>query len=155
MRSPRYLEEGARYHVTIRANRQEMIFKTDLVKEMFIEILYRAKEKYSFLLQNFCIMGNHVHLIIQPIAGACLSRIMQWIAGVFAMNYNREFGLTGHVWGERFFSRIIRNLAHFLMTMKYVDQNPVKAKLVAEPIEWVYSGSWHEENGISDLIDDE
>ena len=97
MRKPRELEENARYHVTARANRKEMILETSEMKEMFLSVLRRAKRKYDFRLENFCIMGNHFHFVIQPGRGESLSAIMRWIMSVFAMAYNKIRGFTGHV----------------------------------------------------------
>lgn len=116
MRVPRRLQRGALYHVTVRANRREMIFNSDEVKRLFIMVLERASRKFTFRVDNFCIMGNHVHLLILPESGTSLSRLMQWILSVFAMAYNKKYGLTGHVWGERFFSRIVDSLGsvHYL-----------------------------------------
>jgi putative transposase len=88
-----------------------MIFHADAMKELFRVVLLEAKKKFRFHLHNFCILGNHFHLIIQPQARANLSAIMQWIMSVFAQRWNRHHGLRGHVWGERFFSRIIGSLA--------------------------------------------
>src|SRR5512145_89083 len=107
MRRPRELQADARYHVTARANRKEMILDTSAMKELFLSVVKRAKEKYDFRLENFCIMGNHVHFLIQPGRGESLSAIMRWILSVFAMAYNKIRCMTGHVWGCRFFSRII------------------------------------------------
>ena len=66
MRQARKLVEGARYHVTARANRKEMILDSSARKELFLSVVKRAKEKYEFRLENFCIMGNHFHFVIQP-----------------------------------------------------------------------------------------
>jgi putative transposase len=85
MRLPRELKEGARYHVTARANRKEMILDTSSMKELFLSVVKRAKRKYDFRLENFCLMGNHFHLVVQPGRGESLSTIMRWILSVFAM----------------------------------------------------------------------
>jgi putative transposase len=110
MRKPRELRAGARYHVTARANRKEMILDRGAMKELFLSVVRRAKLKYDFRIENFCIMGDHFHLIIQPGRGESLAAIMRWILSVFAMTYDRVQGLTGHIWGCRFFSRIIESL---------------------------------------------
>jgi putative transposase len=107
MRHARELKEGARYHVTARANRKGMILDTSAMKELFLSVVKRAKMKYDFRLENFCIMGNHFHFVIQPGRGESLSAIMRWIMSVFAMAYNKIRGLHRTRWGCRFFSRII------------------------------------------------
>jgi putative transposase len=153
MRKPRELAEGARYHVTARANRREMILDTSAMKELFLSVVKRAKAKYDFRLENFCIMGNHFHFVIKPGNDENLSAIMRWILSVFAMAYNKIKGFTGHVWGCRFFSRIIASLRELLQVFGYIDGNPVKAGQVDDRREWRWGGLWHDRTGCRDLIE--
>ena len=64
MRKNRMIVPGAYYHVCTRVNRGEMIFNNRMMKQLFLRVLQDAKAKYSFRLENFCIMGNHFHLLI-------------------------------------------------------------------------------------------
>lgn len=153
MRKPRVLLDQARYHVTARANRKEMILDSSRAKALFLTIVAQAKKRYSFRIDNFIVMGNHFHLIIQPGKGISLSRIMQWILSVFAQAYNRLHGVTGHVWGERFFSRIIRNIGEYLLIFDYIDGNPVKAGLIDFCGDWIFSGLNFRRRGIREVID--
>jgi len=153
MRKPRVLQRGVRFHVSGRANRKEMILDSPGIKACFLDVIVQAKKRYSFSIENFCVMGNHYHLIIRPGLDENLSRIMQWILSVFAMRYNRLFGLTGHVWGERFFSRILENIRQFLMIFEYIDNNPVEAKLVRSPDRWLFSGRMHRIRGYRGILD--
>ena len=153
MRKPRFLKPGAKYHVVARANRQEMIFEHDVFKEIFLATMKRAKKKYQFLFFNFCIMGNHIHFIIQPGTKANLSKIMQWILSVFAMKYNRIHGYKGHVWYDRFKSRILEGIFEYLDAYVYVLQNPVEAGLVKRANEWRYNGITFMLNGGTELLE--
>ena len=153
MRKPRELQEQAKYHVTARANRKETILDRSRIKAIFLEVVARAKRRYAFRIDNFTVMGNHFHLIIQPGEGVSLSRIMQWILSVFAQTYNRLHGLTGHVWGERFFSRIIRSLGEYLITSDYIDENPMRAGFVGFSGDWEYGGLFFRRRGIRQIID--
>jgi len=144
MRHPRQLREGARYHVTGRINRQKPELEAKAIKEEFLEVVRRAKQRYSFQIENFCIMGNHFHFIILPAKGECLSDIMRWIMSVFAMRYNRINGIHGHVWGERFFSRIIDGFVEYLRIFAYICNNPIKAGCVPGSAKnWEYGGAGH------------
>ena len=107
MRRSRFLEDGARYHVTVRVNNKEMLLEPEEAKQLFETVLIRAKRRYSFSLGHFVLMGNHIHLIILPHSDESLSRIMQWILSVFALKYNKMTGRTGHFWGDRFFSSVL------------------------------------------------
>jgi putative transposase len=119
-----------------------MIFEADKVKDLFLSVVAEAKRKYVFRLENFCVMGNHFHAIIRPGWGESLSSIMRWILGVFATRYNRMRNISGHVWGDRFFSRIIENLRSYLLTFSYIDANPLVAGLVNRAEDWLY-GRFH------------
>jgi len=153
MRMPRMLREGGRYHVVARANRKEMILDSLAMKNLFLQTVARAKKKYDFRVENFCIMGNHFHMIIQPMNGASLSGIMQWIMSIFAMRWNRINKLTGHVWGGRFFSRLMESLMEFLQVFRYIDDNPVKACQVTQTYEWQHGGLWHRRTGVREIVD--
>ena len=152
MRKNRMLLEGAEYHVTARINRGEKIFSSQENRELFIGILKRAKKRFNFSIKNFCIMGNHIHLLIKPGQGESLSRIMQWILGVYAQLYNKTHGLTGHLWGDRFFSRIISGILDFLRVFMYINNNPVMAGLVDRPEQWKHGGLWHHKKGLTEII---
>ena len=146
------LLEGAEYHVTARINRGEKIFLRQEDRELFMIILKRAKKKFLFSLKNFCIMGNHIHLLIKPGAGESLSKIMQWILGVFAQLWNKKHKLSGHLWGDRFFSRIISGILDFVRVFIYIDYNPVFAGIVRKPEQWEFGGLWHHKKGLTDII---
>lgn len=158
MRKPRKLRQNAKYHVISRANRQEMILYSKVLKNQFLEIVKRARIKYAFLIHNFCIMGNHFHFIMQPLKGENLSRIMQWILSVYAMKYNRIFNLKGHVWHDRFKSKIINDFRQYVATFIYIMENPVRAKLAKKSEEFEFNGiyfmlkGWYEILNPPDLV---
>ncbi|MCF6335174.1 MAG: transposase [Spirochaetales bacterium] len=153
MRKRRELKEGASYHVYARINRQEYILQAVFIKKLFMSILKRAMIKYSFQIGNYCIMGNHVHFILKPLKGESLSAIMKWILGVFAQKYNRTFDLHGHVWYDRFKSKIIIDFRQYLHTFIYISNNPVKAGMVGSPGDYLYGGIYFIQKGIYDLME--
>lgn len=123
-----------------RANRREFILRDDHAKHMFLETVRRAKEKYSFRIINMCVMGNHFHLMIEPGRNQSLSKIMQWILSVFARQFNRAYELEGHVWYDRFKSKLVSSLRQFMATFNYISENPVRANLVARSADYPYGG---------------
>jgi putative transposase len=131
-----------------------MIFDTSSMKELFLSVVVRAKQKYDFRIENFCIMGNHFHFVIQPLHGESLSAIMRWIMSVFAMAFNKIKGFTGHVWGCRFFSRIIVSLRDLIEVFEYIDHNPVKASQVEDRREWRYGGLSHNREGCREIVEE-
>ncbi len=123
-----------------RANRQEFIFRKDIIKELLLETVRDARKKHSFHITNLCVMGNHVHVMIRPGKGDSLSRIMQWILGVFAVRYNKVFGLNGHVWYDRFKSKVVESFRQCIATFLYICDNPLRAGLVDKASEYKYGG---------------
>ncbi len=153
MRKTREIRNGAMYHVVARANRGEFLLDSPLCKEMFLDILKRAKEKYPFKLKHFCIMSNHIHLLIEPVSNTRLSKLMQWILSVFAAKINKYFGLKGHVWYDRFKSKIIKGFTQYIKTFEYISNNPVKAKMCKNSLDYKYSGLKFIFEKIFDLVE--
>jgi REP element-mobilizing transposase RayT len=153
MRKIRSLKEGARYHVIARVNRRELILNSPEIKQLFLDTVKRAKMKYKFCVFNFCIMGNHIHFIIQPLKNESLSRIMQWILAVFAIHFNKKFNYIGHVWHDRFKSFILWNFGQFLQTFLYISENPVRAGLVGNAYAFPYNGVWYIKRGRFDIVE--
>jgi putative transposase len=152
-RQKRYLKKNASYHVIAIFNRFENAFEIDLFKEMFLVVLMQAKNKYKFYLRNFCIMPNHVHFIIQPAGNCELPDIMRWILSVFAKRYNKVNNLKGHLFMDRYKSKVIEDLIQFLNTFNYISNNPVKANIVKEASLYKFGGFYFMLKKIFDIIE--
>jgi putative transposase len=123
-------------------------------KKLFLSFVQKAKRKFHFRLWDFCIMRNHIHFLIKPGKSGILSEIMQWIKRDFAKSWNKERGRKGHVWGERFHSRIINGMRDFLRMREYIDENPVKAGRAERAADWVFGSLYHRLHRPSSLLDD-
>lgn len=153
MRKARIIQQGATYHVVAKSNRGEFILNSDEMKEMFICIVENAKKKYRFKLKHYCIMNNHIHLLIEPAPGTDLSKLMQWILSVFAIRFNKMFGQNGHVWYDRFKSKIIRSFQQFVNTFQYISENPLKAGICLNIRNYAYSGLYELKRNRFRLLD--
>ncbi len=153
MRKPRELKEGAQDHVTAQVNRQEFIFADEQIKQMMDKVLHRAKEKFTYSISSYDIMSSHIHLIIKPLRNNSLSKIMQWILSVFAKKYNRLMGLKGHVWCDRFASKIIKTVKQYINTFRYILKNPVKARIVRDTTEYPHSSGYCIRRFLHDIVD--
>jgi putative transposase len=119
-----------------------------------LTFIKKAKEKYPFQLLNFCIMDNHIHLLIKPAPGQSLSKIMQWIKGNFARYWNKVHNKQGgHLWGKRFFSKIINDVRYFLRVFNYIDKNPERAGIVEWAEDWEFGGLYHHRHRRMDVVD--
>ncbi len=153
MRKKREFIEGAFYHVTSRTNNKIRIFENRLGRKIMLMTLESAKDKFRFTLTNFCIMPTHIHLLIQPQKGTLLNIVMQWIKTYSAKYWNRIHGSKDHVWGDRYFARMIKSPEEYDYVMNYIDQNPVTAGLSATHADWNASGAFYKARNIEGLVD--
>ena len=153
MRKKREFMEGAAYHVTSRTNDRIRVFDSKLGRRIMLLTLENAKEKYRFRLHNFCIMPNHIHLLLAPANDTNLSRVIQWIKTHSAKRWNYIHGSKDHLWGERFFSRPVKDLQDHFTVHNYIDQNPVKAGLVHYAQDWKESGAYYIANNVNGFVD--
>jgi len=111
------------------------------VAEVVESVLLDA-DRDLFDLRGWVIMPNHAHILLRPNAGISLSKIMQKIKGASAYEANRVLGRTGAFWMRDYFDRYIRDHEHYLKAVKYIEQNPVKARFCADPAEWRFGSAW-------------
>ena len=130
MRRNRKLEFGASYYLTCNINRFKEELKEDDIKELFVTTLKRAKEKFKFDVYDIIILNDHFHMVLKPDPKDkdiyLLSKIMQWILSVFAINYNKKTGLKGKVWYDRFKSEIIETAEEIVKFVERIKANFVR-----------------------------
>jgi putative transposase len=153
MRKKREFIEGAAYHVTSRTNNKNRVFECNVGKKTMLLILRDAKEKFGFRLVNFCVMPTHLHLLIIPGERGSLAQIMHWVKTHSAKRWNRIHGSTGHLWGQRYFARALKDPRDHAYVMEYIDRNPVKAGLAQAVGDWKASGAYYIRHNRVGLVD--
>ncbi|MBI4190153.1 MAG: transposase [Betaproteobacteria bacterium] len=139
MSRPLRLEfEGALYHVTSRGDRREPIFEDDADREAWLVVVGQGLERFDATAFAYCLMGNHFHLVVQT-RQPNLSRLMRQINGVYTQRYNRRHAKVGHLFQGRFKAVVVDEEAYFLEVCRYVDLNPVRAKMAKRPQDWPWS----------------
>ena len=148
-RIPRNVVSDVVYHILNRANGREQIFQKEKDYEAFIKILIEAKEKYPMRILSFCIMPNHWHLVLYPKKGEDLSNFMRWITHTHTQRYHSRYKTIGygHIYQGRYKSFPIEKDNHFLQVCRYIERNPLRAKLVKKAQNWKWSSLWIRENG--------
>ena len=119
---------GAIYHVTSRGDRRESIFEDDVDRERFLAVLDQATARFDAQVLAYCLMGNHYHLVLHTRQGN-LSLLMRHLNGVYTQAYNRRHGVVGHLLQGRFKAILVDRDAYLLTLCRYVELNPVRAKL--------------------------
>ena len=130
---------GYTYHVSTRCVDQAYLLHREELKEIAIKVIENAKKKYNFSCFGFTIMDNHVHMIIQTVKEDNISIIMQVINKNIATKCNQVLDRTGHFWGARFHSTLIKSDEQLYNTLIYLNLNPIKAGLVYDPKDWKWS----------------
>lgn len=149
-RARRALSESGFYHVTMRGNGRQIIFEDDEDRKSFLDFLRRGKEKYQVGIIAWCLMDNHVHLLVGDQKGT-ISKIMQSLASGYAGYFNRKYGQIGHVFQDRFASSPIESDVYLLETVQYIHNNPAKAGIcLAEEYPWSSFSEYVLGSGLSD-----
>lgn len=137
-RRAREKSETGIYHIMIRgANRQE-IFHDDEDRLRFLETLDRIKITSEIKVYGWCLMNNHVHLLLEEV-NEDISITMKRLGVSFVWYYNQKYKTTGHLFQDRFKSENVESDKYLLTIIRYIHQNPVKAHLVKRVEQWRWS----------------
>jgi putative transposase len=124
------------YHVIARANGGAAVFRSGRDYAEFLELIEGAWERFGAPALAYCLMPNHVHLVLRPGEGESLSRWMQWLLTRHAVRLNRRRAAMGAVWQARFRGFPIQEDAHLLTVLRYVERNALRAGLVERAQDW-------------------
>jgi len=127
------------FHVLDRGNNRQIIFHDDEDFIYFLKLLKRYKKELKFKLYHFCLMSNHIHLMIEPTVEGSLPKIMMRLTLAYSSFFNKKYRGVGHVWQGRYKSSLVDKEDYFIWCGLYVELNPVRAGLVARPENWRWS----------------
>lgn len=137
------------YHVINRANARARIFRQQKDYLAFMEIVQEAKEKFPIDILSMTVMPNHWHFVLKPKQNGGMSNFMAWLTMTHAQRwhaYYRTVG-TGHLYQGRYKSFPVQTDEYFLQLVRYVERNPLRAKLVQRAEDWEWGSLWIRENG--------
>ena len=132
VRSAREKSASGIYHVMLRGINRQDIFCDAEDYWHFLEIVKRVKESGSCIIYGYCLMENHVHLLLCE-RGQELAVIMKRIGTSYAWWYNKKYDRVGHLFQNRFRSEAVETETYLLGVLRYIHHNPVKAKLSLTP----------------------
>ena len=137
-RIARIVVPGLPHHITQRGNNRQDVFFTDDDRHRYLRILLEQSKKYQLQVRGYCLMTNHIHLIASPKHEESLAKAIGRTHFIYTQYINRHHGRSGHLWQNRFFSCLLDG-PHVYATMRYVERNPVRSKMVRVP--WRYPWS--------------
>src|SRR5438309_1074601 len=122
---------GFCFHVLNRGNRRAQVFHDPGDYDAFVGLLAKAATRFRVRPIGFCLMPNHFHLAMWPVGETDLSACMHWLLTTHASHYQKFYRTTGHVWQGRFKAFPIQEGDHLLTVLRYIERNPLRARLVA------------------------
>lgn len=136
-RLPR-IEIAGFYHIINRGVEQRIVFKEKEDYDFFLEQLSSLSKNFNITIHNYCLMNNHYHLLIET-RDENLSRFMRQLNGIYAIYFNKKYKRSGHLWQGRFKSWYVTDETYLYTLILYIEQNPIKAKIVKNITDYPYS----------------
>jgi putative transposase len=140
-RIPRASVGGVCYHIINRGNSQRDVFLKDSDYEAFLKAMSHACIEVPMRVLAYCLMPNHFHLAVWPRGDGDLSTWMHWLQNTHVRRYHQHYHSTGHLWQGRFKAFPIQEDDHLLTVLRYVERNPLRAKLVRRAERWTWSSA--------------
>jgi len=137
-RIARVVIPGLTHHITQRGNYGINIFHDDKDRIEYLSRINEYCQKFGVSVLCYCLMSNHVHFIVIPPEENTLARIFHTAHMRYTQYFNKRKGDRGHLWQGRFYSYVLDE-GHLIEAARYIERNPVKAKIVKKPWQWKWS----------------
>jgi len=138
---------GICYHVINRGNARREVFLKDDDYDAFLKAIAHASIEIPMRVLGLCLMPNHFHLAVWPVHDGDLSRWMHWLLNAHVRRYHQHYHGGGHIWQGRYKSFPIEQDEHLLTVLRYIERNPVRAKLAKRAEQWSWSSARYWEAG--------
>ncbi len=138
-RLPRFFVEGQPQHIIQRGNNRDAIFASKDDYRFYLECLADAAHRHDLEIHAYCLMTNHVHLLASPHTPVSLPKTLQSIGRKYVQYFNFTYDRTGTLWEGRYKATLIDSDRYLLTCMRYIELNPVRARMVDHPKEYPWS----------------
>lgn len=145
---PRQARERSKsgiYHLMLRGINKQNIFEDNEDRQKFIETLEYYQNNNKYIVYGYCLMDNHIHLLIKENEES-ISQTIKRISSSYVYWYNQKYERCGHLFQERFKSEIVETDAYFIVVLRYIHQNPMKAEIARDIKKYLWS-SYHDYTG--------
>ena len=143
---------GLPHHIVQRGNNRSATFYHGDDYEKYLTLLGKAAIKHNSVVHAYVLMTNHVHLLVSPSSSDGLSLTMQTLGRRFVNYINKRYRRTGTLWKGRFKCSVVDSEHYCLACYRYIDLNPVRAAMVADPIDYRWSSCRHNVLGESNSL---
>ncbi|WP_173918603.1 transposase [Halobacillus sp. Marseille-Q1614] len=150
-RGKRIWYPGAMYHITARGNRKENIFLSDYDRMKYLATIQKVKTKFRFNLHAYCLMSNHIHLLIETTQFPP-GKILHLLHLNYSKYFNKKYDHVGHLFQGRYWDKLIMNRYYFTKACSYIHLNPSTANLLDEENSPLWSSHYYYANNESDPL---
>ena len=151
-RMPRYAAPGMTQHIIQRGTNRSVIFVLDSDYRFFLECLREACEKHGCQVHAYVLMTNHVHLLVTPTTTFAIARVMQSVCRRYIRRFNDLHQRTGTLCQGRYRATLVDTEGYLFACHRYIEDNPVRAGLVATPGQYPWSSYRANALGVTDLL---
>lgn len=130
---------GLPYHIVQRGNNRQACFQDPVDYHRYLDLWQRFARQHEVDVHAYCLMTNHVHLLVTPAAEDSISRTMKDVGSRYAQYVNKRYRRTGTLWEGRHRSSLVQTERYLLTCYRYVELNPVRAGMVCRPEEYPWS----------------
>ena len=138
-RHPRLIYADVAVHIVQRGNNRNACFRGDSDYLTYLALLRHFARKYGISLHAYCLMTNHVHLLVTPDSVDACGPFMRDLGRSYVPYFNRRYQRSGTLWEGRFRSCIAESARYVLACYRYVELNPVRAAMVSDPADHPWS----------------
>ena len=150
-RPPRFDLPGIPRHVVQRGNNRQVVFFHQTDYQAYLEWLGKGVRHYGVAVHAWCLMTNHVHLLVTPLRSGALPKVFAYLGRHYVGYINRVYGRTGSLWEGRYKASLVDTEGYLLACYRYIELNPVRARMVSEPS--AYSWSSYRRNALGETDD--
>jgi putative transposase len=143
---------GYSHHVIQRGNNRENVFFEKEDRTKYLSLLNKYVFKWNAPIMVYCLMSNHIHVLTKPLSEESLFKMMQGLTLCYTQYINRMYGRTGRLWESRYHSCIVDHDKYLWAVARYIEQNPVRAKMAERAEDYSYSSARAHVNGSEDAV---
>ena len=143
---------GYAYHIVQRGNNREACFFEEENYRVYIRYMGEVLPRYGNYLHAYCLMANHVHLLITPDFEDSISNLMKVVCSRYAQYINKKYARTGTLWEGRHKASAIDSESYLLKCYRYIELNPVAAHIVNRPVEYAWTSNHCNASGDPDPL---
>ena len=140
-RIARAVAAGFPHHIVQRGNNREDVFFNKKDKGMYLSLLKKYSERWESPILAYCLMSNHVHLLMRPLEEVSMYKMIQGVTLCYTQYINRGYRRSGRLWESRYHSCIVDEDRYLWAVARYIEQNPVRAKMVKKVEDYPYSSA--------------